>query len=113
MSDNNENKATRKKKTKEEKAIEKANKTPINSLSDIKVLNDIEFDFIVAYVKSQGQADIDWLKSVASKELTDKNDKPRKISFIEIRIEFAKKYRPDILNTKEKKQSMYDLIDAL
>jgi len=106
---------TRKRKTKAEKALEKANKPPINSLADIKTLNDIEFPFVIAHVKSQGAEDKKWLKDLAATTgLTDKNGKARRMSFIEIRKEFAIRYLPHLApQAKEKKPTMYDLIDEI
>ena len=80
-----------------------------------KNLNDINMEYIISYVKSKGEKDIKWLKELNAKKVdNDKNGKARKISFIEIRNEFARKYFPDLVpKAKEKKKTMNQMIDDL
>ena len=56
---------------------------------------------------------VDWLKETASKTYpTEKGE--RRISFIELKIEFVKKFMPEIApKAQNKKPSMYELIKAL
>lgn len=76
-------------------------------------VNEIKFDDIVEYCKKNKQ--VDWLKEVALKEgLTNKNGKERKVSFIELRNEFCRKFFPDLApQSKPKKPSMYEVIAGL
>lgn len=78
-----------------------------------KNIKDIDFDFIKDYCVENGQ--VDWLKKVAKTKVpNDKNGRKRKISFIEIRNEFAEKFFPAIVPVaKPKKKSIYELIDEL
>ena len=78
-------------------------------------LNDIKLDFIIDYCKEHGE--VDWLKNTSHKVFVlttdDGEEEERKISFIELRNEFVRKFFPDLLPKKEKKKSMYELIDEL
>lgn len=76
-------------------------------------INDIDFDAIIDYCQKNKQAE--WLKGVALKEgLTNKNGKPRKVSFIEIRNAFVREFFPEIAPKPQvKKPSMYDRIRDL
>lgn len=69
----------------------------------------IKFNDIVEYCKANNQ--VEWLK----KTVTDfEADKGRKITFIELKKEFATKFMPEIApKAKEKKPSMYDIIASL
>lgn len=97
----------------------------------------IDIDFIIDWCKANGQ--VDWLKATASKKVShpiypkktyinkqgkevcrqDKSQKPigteiKNISFVELKMEFCRKFMPEIIpEAKEKKQSMYDIIAAL
>ena len=84
-------------------------------MQDINDIKEITFDYIMEYVKGKGAADIKWLKEVANKPVAaDKNGKPRKISFIEIRKEFTIKYFPDLApKPREKKPTMWERIAEL
>jgi len=78
-------------------------------------INEISIDFIINYCTAKGKADIAWLKALAAAKVApDKNGRERRISFIEIRKEFVKKYFPSIAPAaKEKKPTMYERIAAL
>lgn len=87
-------------------------------MKDIKELKDIKeitFDFILEYVKGQGPDAIQWLKDLKNKPVPpDKNGRERKMSFIELRKEFAIKFCPTLApKPKEKKPTMWEQIDAL
>lgn len=84
-------------------------------MKEINKLNDIDFGFIMEYVKGKGKADIQWLKELAEMPVPpDKNGKERKISFIELRKEFAIKYFPDFApKEKVKKPTMWEQIADL
>ena len=56
---------------------------------------------------------VDWLKETAAKTFV-KDGKERRISFIELKLEFVKKFMPEIApKAQSKKPSMYDLIAKL
>jgi len=80
-----------------------------------KNVKAVNFEYIVDYVKQQGNADVQWLKETATKKMPpDKNGKERKITFIELRNEFVRKYMPELMPpAKPKKPSMYEIIDNL
>lgn len=84
-------------------------------MKEITNIKEITFDFIVEYITEKGKADKQWLKELAAKPVPpNKNGKERKISFIEIRKEFAIKYFPNLIAPPhEKKPSMYDRIADL
>ena len=78
-----------------------------------KNIKDIDFEFIKEYCVDNGH--VDWLKKLAkSKVPNDKNGVKRRISFIEIRNEFTKKFFPALVPVaKPKKKSIYDIIEEL
>ena len=80
--------------------------------TDIKEINS---DYIIEYVKTQDKWAVEWLKGLVNKEMPpNKNGKPRKITFIEIRNEFVKQFMPELMPPpKEKKPSMFDRINDL
>ncbi|MCD7947746.1 MAG: hypothetical protein LUG13_05545 [Oscillospiraceae bacterium] len=80
--------------------------------NDIK---EIKLDYIISYVQDKGQWAVDWLKELVNKEMPpNKNGKPRKITFIEIRNEFVKQFMPELLPPPKKKEpSMFDKINNL
>ena len=84
-------------------------------MKKINGVKDIDFAFILEYVKEQGPDAIQWLKDLKNKPVKpDKNGRERKISFIEIRKEFVIKYFPQWApKPKEKKLTMWEQIDAL
>ena len=64
-------------------------------MKEVNGIKDIDFAFILEYVKEQGPDAIQWLKDLKNKPVKpDKNGRERKISFIEIRKEFVIKYFP-------------------
>ena len=57
---------------------------------------------------------VDWLKKTSATTFPTADGKTRKISFIEIKLEFVKKFMPEIApKAQAKKPSMYDRINAL
>jgi len=84
-------------------------------MKEIKDIKEINLEFIIGYVKEQGPDAIQWLKELKNKPVPpDKNGRERKMSFIELRKEFAIKYFPELApKPKEKKLSMWEQIDAL
>lgn len=78
-------------------------------------IKEINLDYIIAYVQNEGQWAVQWLKELVNKEMPpNKSGKPRKITFIEIRQEFVRRYMPELAPpAKEKKPSMYDRINDL
>lgn len=84
-------------------------------MKEIKDIKEINLAFILEYVKEQGTDAIQWLKDLKNKPVPpDKNGRERKMSFIELRNEFANKFFPELApKHKEKKPSMWEQIDAL
>jgi hypothetical protein len=78
-------------------------------------IKEIKVDYVIDYCKEQGQWAVEWLKELANKEVPpNKNGKDRKITFIEIRQEFVKRFMPEMLpQAREKKPSMFDVINNL
>ena len=75
-------------------------------------LNDITLDFIIDYCKEHDE--VAWLKEVANTpNLVDKNGKPRRLGFMELRNAFAKKFYPELIKAKAHKPSMLERINAL
>lgn len=76
-------------------------------------INDIKFDDIVEYCQKNKQ--VEWLKDVALKDgLTNKNGKSRKVSFIEIRNAFCRKFFPELAPKPQvKTPTMYERIRNL
>lgn len=86
---------------------------------------EIKIEHIIEWCKENNE--VAWLKEQSSKTfpllddcgqpILDKkgNPKSRKISFIEIKLAFARKYFAEIApkKTENKKPTMYELIDAL
>lgn len=72
---------------------------------------DMKIEDIIEWCVSHKETD--WLKEAAAKTFV-KDGKERRISFIELKLEFVKKFMPDIApQSKPKKPSMYDLIAKL
>lgn len=84
-------------------------------MREINDIKEINLAFILEYVKEQGPDAIQWLKDLKNKPVPpDKNGRERKMSFIELRNEFANKFFPELApKHKEKKPSMWEQIDAL
>jgi hypothetical protein len=93
---------------------------------------DMRIEDIIKWCQENKQ--VDWLKEIAAKQVeykvyprvkgedgkyhTDKKATPtiekRPISFIQLKLEFVKKFMPDIApKAQPKKPSMYDLIKNL
>lgn len=72
---------------------------------------DMTIEDIIDWCTKNGQ--VDWLKDAATKTFV-KDGKERRISFIELKLEFVKKFMPSIApKAQPKKPSMYDLIANL
>lgn len=62
----------------------------------------------------QENKEVAWLKETAAKTYKTEDGKERKISFIELKLEFVKKFMPEIAPKAQAKQpSMYDRIANL
>ena len=58
--------------------------------------------------------EVAWLKETAAKTYETKDGKKRNISFIELKLEFVKKFMPEIApKAQAKKPTMYELIAKL
>lgn len=72
---------------------------------------NMKIEHIIEWCKEHNE--VEWLKETAAKTFV-KDGKERRISFIELKIEFTRKFMPEIApKTKEKKLSMYELIGKL
>jgi hypothetical protein len=58
---------------------------------------------------------VEWLKAEVAKPFYNKDGSARKITFVELKINFVRKFMPEIAPkaTGEKKPTMFELIDAL
>ena len=73
---------------------------------------DMKIEDIIAWCTKNDA--VDWLKEVAAKTYETKDGKERRISFIELKLEFVKKFMPELApKAQPKKPSMYDLIAKL
>ena len=73
---------------------------------------DMKVEDIIAWCQENKQ--VDWLKETAAKVYKNEDGKERRISFIELKLEFVKKFMPEIApKAQAKKPSMYDLIANL
>lgn len=73
---------------------------------------DMKIEDIIAWCKKNGE--VEWLKEIAAKTYETEDGKERRISFIELKLEFVKKFMPEIApKSQPKKPSMYDLIAKL
>lgn len=79
---------------------EKKEKIIRNSMEEVEDIKEITLPLIKKYIMEQGESDIEWLVDILEEKVTvtDKEgkEKTRRRSFIEIRNEFARKYRPDL-----------------
>lgn len=77
--------------------------------------NTMKIEDIIDYCQKQGPEAVAWLKETASKTFTNEEGKERRISFFELKIEFVKKFMPEIAPKAgaPKKPSMYDTIAGL
>lgn len=71
----------------------------------------MKIEDIISWCKANNQ--VEWLKETATKTYpTEKGE--RRISFIELKLEFVKKFMPELApKTQGKKPTMYELIEAL
>lgn len=74
-------------------------------------INQIDTEYIIAYCKKHNE--VKWLKEVASKTYTGKDDKKRRYGLFQIRKEFVEKFMPDLHKPNSNKPSLYDRIAAL
>ena len=74
---------------------------------------NMKIEDIITYCQEHGA--VDWLKETANKTFpTEVEGEVRKISFIELKLEFVRKFMPELApKAKEKKPSMYELINSL
>lgn len=74
--------------------------------------NTMKIEDIIKWCQDNNE--VAWLKETASKTFTNEEGKERRISFIELKIEFVKKFMPEIApKAGPKKPSMYDIIADL
>lgn len=78
-------------------------------------LNDITLDYILSYVEEKGEKEIEWLNQLIDTPVPpNKKGRYRRISFMEIRKEFALRFLPEIApKPQEKKPTMYERIKAM
>ena len=78
-------------------------------------IKEIKLDYIIFHVQSEGDWAVQWLKELVNREMPpNKNGRPRKITFIEIRGEFVKRFMPELApQAREKKPSMFEIINNL
>ncbi len=83
-----------------------------------KKYQEIQLTDIIDWCKANNQ--VEWLKKAVEKEYPAKNKETgevigtRKITFIELKLEFVREFMPTFApNKNEKKPSMYDLIAGL
>ena len=69
----------------------------------------MKIEHIIEWCKENNQ--VEWLKEAASRTITTEKGE-RRITFIELKLEFVKKFMPDIA-PKSHKPSMYELIAKL
>lgn len=96
---------------------------------------DMKIEDIIAWCQENGEDKVKWLKEAAQQQVeykiyprvkgedgkfhVDKTATPkiemRNISFIQLKLEFAREFMPEIAPPKDKpkKESMYDLIAKL
>ena len=73
---------------------------------------DMRIEDIIDWCQKNNE--VAWLKETAEKLYTTKDGKERRISFIELKLEFVKKFMPEIApKAQTKKPTMYDLIKNL
>jgi hypothetical protein len=73
---------------------------------------NMKLEDIINWCKENKQ--VAWLKATAAITYPTEDGGSRKITFIELKKEFAEKFMPEIMpKAKEKKPSMYDIIAAL
>ena len=72
----------------------------------------MNLDDIIAYCKEKKE--VEWLKETANKVYPNVDGTFRTITFIELKLEFCKKFMPSILPVaKPKKPTMIERIQAL
>lgn len=73
---------------------------------------DMTIDDIIQWCQENGQ--VAWLKAIAAKTFPKEDGTIRKITFIELKLEFVREFMADIApKAKPKKPSMFDKIGAL
>ena len=72
----------------------------------------IDADFIINWCVEHNE--ITWLKAKAAEKKIGKDGKERAITFVEMKLDFVKKFMPELApKAKEKKPTMFDRIAAL
>ena len=75
---------------------------------------DMTIDDIIQWCQENGKDKVDWLKATAAKTFPKEDGTTRKITFIELKLEFVREFMADIApKAKPKKPSMFDKIGAL
>ena len=75
-------------------------------------LAEITLDFVIDYCKAEGAESVAWLKSLFNTTKIDKKTKePRELIFFDVRLEFARKYYPQLAT--QNNATMKDRIMAL
>ena len=73
---------------------------------------DMRIGDIIEYCQKNNE--VAWLKETATKTYKTQGGKQRNISFIELKLEFVKKFMPEIApKAQAKKPTMYELIAKL
>ena len=98
---------------------EKKEKVIRNSIEEVEDIKEITMPLIKKYIMKQNKSDIEWLIDILESKVsvTDKEGKEtmRRRTFIEIRNDFARKYRPDIApkGTTKKTSAIDDTLAEL
>lgn len=72
----------------------------------------MDIDTIIAWCKEENQ--VEWLKAKAAEKRIGKDGEERSISFVELKIDFCKKFMPEIMpKSKPKAPNMFEKIAAL
>lgn len=72
----------------------------------------MKIEDIIKYCKEHNE--VAWLKEIMKQTFPTADGKSRKITFIEVKLAFAQKFMPEIApKKKEKKPTMFELVDAL
>lgn len=75
---------------------------------------DMTIDDIIQWCQENGKDKVAWLKATAAKTFPKEDGTTRKITFIELKLEFVREFMADIApKAKPKQPSMFDKIDAL
>jgi hypothetical protein len=73
---------------------------------------NMKIEDIIEWCQENNQ--VDWLKETVNKTFpTEVEGEVRKISFIELKLEFVRKFIPELAPKAKEKISMYDRINSL